>query len=164
MRTSIVRPLLALAAVSCGANAAATPPALASPVATKPPVVVIKTSNLGKVLATTGKLGLYTWNVEKKAGGKVRCTGACAKAWPPVLVKGPVQRRIKGIHATFGTVRRPSGKTQLTVNGLPCTCTSTTRRTSSCVTTWTAGSRFASAEPAGPPGAAHRSMLRQTRR
>ena len=119
MRTSILRPLLALAAVSCGANAAATPPALASPVATKPPVVVIKTSNLGKVLATTGKLGLYTWNVEKKAGGKVRCTGACAKAWPPVLVKGPVQRRIKGIDATFGTVRRPSGRTQLTVNGLP---------------------------------------------
>ncbi len=80
---------------------------------------MIKTVNLGRVLATKGKLGLYTWDVEKKAGGKVRCTGACAKAWPPVLVKGPVQRRIKGISATFGTIKRPSGKTQLTVNGLP---------------------------------------------
>ena len=119
MRTIALRRLFAAAALSCAALVVAASPATASPVATKPPVVVIKTSNLGAVLATTGKLGLYTWNVEKKAGGKVRCTGACAKAWPPVLVKGPVQRRIKGIDATFGTIRRPSGKTQLTVNGLP---------------------------------------------
>lgn len=102
-----------------GGALAASPAAFAAPEATKPPVVVIKTGNLGKVLATTGKLGLYTWNVEKKAGGKIRCTGACAKAWPPVLVESPVQRRIKGINATFGTIKRPSGKTQLTVNGLP---------------------------------------------
>jgi predicted lipoprotein with Yx(FWY)xxD motif len=109
--------LVAVAAIAC--VVVEGPAAAASSAAVKPPVVVIKTSNLGRVLATTRKLGLYTWNVEKKAGGKVRCTGACAKAWPPVLVKGPVQRRVKGIDATFGTVKRPSGKTQLTVNGLP---------------------------------------------
>ena len=109
--------LVAVAAVACVVIEA--PSAAASSTAVKAPVVVIKTNNLGRVLATKGKLGLYTWDVEKKAGGKVRCTGACAKAWPPVLVKGPVQRRIQGISATFGTIKRPSGKTQLTVNGLP---------------------------------------------
>ena len=111
--------LLATAAAIAGSGFAPSPPALASPRPAKAPVVVIKTSNLGKVVATTGKLGLYTWDVEKKAGGKVRCTAACAKAWPPVLVKGPVQRRVKGINAAFGTIKRPNGKTQLTVNGLP---------------------------------------------
>ena len=118
MRTLSVLVLVAAAAIA--GSALAAPSASASSGAVKkPPVVVIKTSNLGKVLATTKKLGLYTWNVEKKAGGKVRCVGACAKAWPPVLVNGPVQRRVKGITATFGTIKRPNGKTQLTVNGLP---------------------------------------------
>jgi predicted lipoprotein with Yx(FWY)xxD motif len=111
--------LLLAAAVGTAVAGGATQPAVASSAATRTPVVVIKTSNLGKVVATTGKLGLYTWDVERKAGGKVRCTGACAKAWPPVIVKGPVQRHVAGIKATFGTVKRPGGKTQLTVNGLP---------------------------------------------
>jgi predicted lipoprotein with Yx(FWY)xxD motif len=112
---------LPLAAVVTAAAAfAVTPCSVASSsAARRPPVVVIKTPNLGKVLATPGKLGLYTWNVEKKAGGKIRCTGACATAWPPVLVKGPVQRQVTGIKATFGTIKRPNGKLQLTVNGLP---------------------------------------------
>ena len=118
MQPLATRVLLAIA-VSLGVAVGATQPAVASRSATRAPVVVIKTANLGKVVATTGKLGLYTWDVERKAGGKVRCTGACAKAWPPVIVKGPVQRHVAGIRATFGTVKRPGGRTQLTVNGQP---------------------------------------------
>jgi len=57
-------------------------------------------------------------NTEKKAGGKIRCTGACAVAWPPVYVKGTVQRHVKGVTATFGTITR-GAKRQLTINGLP---------------------------------------------
>jgi len=82
------------------------------------PAIEMKTSNLGKVIATPGKHGLYYWNVEKKAGGKIKCTGQCAVAWPPVYVTGTVQKHIKGVMATFGTIRRGS-KRQLTVNGLP---------------------------------------------
>ena len=82
------------------------------------PAIEMKTSNLGKVIATPGKFGIYYWNVEKKAGGKIRCTGQCAVVWPPVYVKGTVQKHIKGVMATFGTIKRGS-KRQLTVNGLP---------------------------------------------
>jgi len=82
------------------------------------PAVVIKTSNLGKVIATPAKLGIYYWDVEKQAGGKIRCTGSCAVAWPPVFVKGAVPRHLKGVMATLGTVKR-GGRRQLTVNGLP---------------------------------------------
>ena len=82
------------------------------------PAIVIKTNNLGKVLATPTKYGLYYWNVEKKAGGKIKCTGQCAVAWPPVYVTGTVQKKIKGLMATFGTIKRGS-KRQLTVNGRP---------------------------------------------
>ena len=82
------------------------------------PAIVIKTGNLGKVLATPARFGIYYWSVEKKAGGKIRCTGQCAVAWPPVYVKGTVRERIKGVAARFGTVKRGT-KRQLTINGLP---------------------------------------------
>jgi predicted lipoprotein with Yx(FWY)xxD motif len=75
-------------------------------------------SNIGKVIATPGKLGLYYWDVEKKAKGKLRCTDECLVEWPAVYVKGPVAKHVKGVMATFGTIKRGS-KRQLTVNGLP---------------------------------------------
>jgi predicted lipoprotein with Yx(FWY)xxD motif len=82
------------------------------------PVIVMKTSNLGKVIATPARLGIYYWNVEKKAGGKIRCTGKCAVDWPPVYVKGAVPKQLPGVMAKLGTIKRGS-KRQLTVNGLP---------------------------------------------
>ena len=85
------------------------------------PVIKQKDRVFGNILATRGHKALYYWNVEKRAGGKVRCTGACAKAWPPLIVrsKAAVPARIPGIKGTFGTVRRPDGKLQVTHRGLP---------------------------------------------
>ena len=82
------------------------------------PAIVLKTGNLGKVLATPARFGIYYWTVEKKAGGKIRCIGQCAVAWPPVYVRGTVQKHVKGVAATFGTIKRGT-KRQLTINGLP---------------------------------------------
>lgn len=83
------------------------------------PAIEMKSNLAGKkVIATPGRIGIYYWDVEKKAGGKVRCTGACVKTWPPVYVTGKVDAHVKGVMATFGTIRR-GAKLQLTVNGLP---------------------------------------------
>jgi len=83
------------------------------------PAVVLKTAKFGKVLATKGHLALYTWNKEKDH--KVHCTGACAKAWPPITVpKGTrVEAHLKGAMGVFGTIVRPDGRTQLTFNRQP---------------------------------------------
>lgn len=117
---TIISPRLLGAALAIAvAVGVATQAAIAAP--TKPtarPAVELATKNLGKVIATPGKLGIYYWDREKKAGGKIRCTGACAAQWPPVYVKGPVAKHVRGVMATFGTIRR-AGKRQLTVNGLP---------------------------------------------
>ena len=75
-------------------------------------------SNIGKVVATPSKLGIYYWDTEKKAKGKIRCKGECLVEWPAIYVKGPVVKHVKGVMATFGTIKRGS-KLQLTVNGLP---------------------------------------------
>ena len=84
--------------------------------------VLVKTivdKKLGRVLTTDGKQAIYVWNREPK--GTIRCTGACAKAWPPVLVKKGVvvPMRIKGIKGDFGTIRRANGIRQLTFNKRP---------------------------------------------
>ena len=108
----VVLALLALlAVVPVGAAAAATP---------SPPVIKLKDDRFGNILATRGHRALYYWNVEKRAAGRIRCTGACARAWPPLIVRSAraVPRRIAGVRGTFGVVRRPDGRLQLTHRGL----------------------------------------------
>ena len=85
------------------------------------PVIKYRDDQFGAILATPKKKALYFWNVEKRAGGKVRCKGACARAWPPLIVKSRsvVPRRIAGIPGRFGVVRRPDGRLQVTHRGLP---------------------------------------------
>jgi predicted lipoprotein with Yx(FWY)xxD motif len=85
------------------------------------PVAKLKTSGFGNVLTRRDGQALYYWAVEKRAGGKVRCTGECAAAWPPLIVKSraAVPKRVAGISGVFGVVRRPDGKLQVTRNKLP---------------------------------------------
>jgi predicted lipoprotein with Yx(FWY)xxD motif len=95
--------------------------AAAETTAAKPPVSSFVDPTFGKVLSRTDKQVLYYWQVEKKAGGKVRCVGSCAKAWPPLIVKSAklVSKKIAGLSGIFGTVRRPDGRLQVTRNKLP---------------------------------------------
>jgi predicted lipoprotein with Yx(FWY)xxD motif len=85
------------------------------------PVIKYMDDRFGAILATPKKQALYYWNVEKRAGGKIRCTGSCARLWPPLVVKSRsvVPRRITGIKGVFGVIKRPNGKQQVTHNGLP---------------------------------------------
>jgi predicted lipoprotein with Yx(FWY)xxD motif len=85
-----------------------------------PPVTKLKVTGFGSVLARSDRQALYYWTVEKKAGGKVRCTGSCAALWPPLLVKTKtVPAHVPGFRGTFGVIRRPGGTLQLTYNRLP---------------------------------------------
>ena len=81
------------------------------------PVIKLKTASFGSVLATKGHLALYTWNKEK--GLKIKCTGACAKMWPPLTIPHGTMapKHIAGVMGTFGEVMRPDGTTQVTYNG-----------------------------------------------
>jgi predicted lipoprotein with Yx(FWY)xxD motif len=102
---------LALAAAFLVPTAGAAPAA---------PVTKFRSAGFGFVLARRDRQALYYWQVEKRAGGKIRCVGSCAVAWPPLLVRSAaaVPKRVAGIKGTFGVVRRPNGKLQVTHNGL----------------------------------------------
>jgi predicted lipoprotein with Yx(FWY)xxD motif len=95
-------------------------PAAADGAAPSSPVRKIVVRPFGPVLATKSRQALYFWNVEKR-DFKVHCTGSCARAWPPLLVRSAraVPRRLTGIKGTFGTIRRPGGRLQVTWNRLP---------------------------------------------
>ncbi|HEY7537692.1 MAG TPA: hypothetical protein VH721_06870 [Gaiellaceae bacterium] len=83
----------------------------------KPQLVkTIMDKKLGEVLTTSGKQAIYVWNSEPK--GKIRCTGTCAKQWPPVIVKKGVvvPMHVEGIMGDFGTIKRANGVRQLTFN------------------------------------------------
>ena len=111
--------IVALAAVALAAMLAA--PAAMTESSARAPVIKYRDNVFGPILATRAKKALYYWNVEKRAGGKIRCTGRCARAWPPLIVRtrAAVPRRIVGIRGTFGTIRRPDGRLQVTHNRLP---------------------------------------------
>jgi predicted lipoprotein with Yx(FWY)xxD motif len=86
-----------------------------------PPAVKVKNRSFGDILQSRNKLPLYYWNVEKLAGGKIRCTGECARVWPPLIVKSraAVPATMRGVKGKFGVVKRPDRRLQVTFRGLP---------------------------------------------
>ena len=112
-----------LAAVTTAAMALLAAPAAMSLANTNPtpPAVKVTNTSFGDILQSKNKLPLYYWSVEKRAGGKIRCTGECARVWPPLVVKsrGAVPLTIRGVKGRFGVVRRADGRLQVTFRGLP---------------------------------------------
>jgi predicted lipoprotein with Yx(FWY)xxD motif len=89
--------------------------------ASRPPATTIRVAGFGPVLARSDRQALYYWQVEKRAGGKIRCTGTCAALWPPLVVRSraAVPARVPGIKGRLGVIRRPDGRLQVTYNRLP---------------------------------------------
>jgi predicted lipoprotein with Yx(FWY)xxD motif len=109
--------VLAAVAAGCGggsATAASSPPKTASGQAA---TVGISNTGLGQILVNSEGHTLYLFKADQ--GTKSACTGACAGAWPPLLVQGKPTLGT-GINASLvGTATRPEGTAQLTYNGHP---------------------------------------------
>jgi len=86
--------------------------ALGAPAASAGGAVSAHPSRFGTILFDGRGFVLYAFTHDTK--GKSTCTGACAKAWPPYLVKGAAP---KG--KLLGTTRRAEGTTQVTYAGRP---------------------------------------------
>ncbi|HEY7690807.1 MAG TPA: hypothetical protein VH816_00560 [Gaiellaceae bacterium] len=81
------------------------------------PAVTVHTSAYGRVLFDQRGYALYAFTRDGRAGS--RCTGACAKAWPPFVVSR-VPRAAAGTQARLvGTTRRADGRLQVTYGGRP---------------------------------------------
>jgi predicted lipoprotein with Yx(FWY)xxD motif len=91
--------------------------AVAAPATISATVKTAHSSKFGTLLVTSSGLTLYQLGTERK--GTIKCTGACATAWPPLLISGGAKPKAgPGVgQATLGTIKRPDRGTQVTYNG-----------------------------------------------
>jgi predicted lipoprotein with Yx(FWY)xxD motif len=91
--------------------------AAAALLALAPAGVTVHTSPYGKILADGRGHALYAFTHDPAR--RSTCTGACARAWPPFLVRG-VPRAAAGVSARkLGVTRRTDGSLQATYGGRP---------------------------------------------
>jgi predicted lipoprotein with Yx(FWY)xxD motif len=91
----------------------------AAPTAARAPrsTVIVKASSFGRILFDGRGFVLYGFTRDPR--GKSACSGACARAWPPYVVKSP-PRAGAGVSARLlGTTRRRNGSLQVTYAGRP---------------------------------------------
>ena len=75
-------------------------------------------AGLGQVLVDSQGHTLYAFS--KDSGGSSACTGACAKAWPPLTVEqGEPEPSNGAAAARIGTIDLPDGGRQVTYAGHP---------------------------------------------
>jgi predicted lipoprotein with Yx(FWY)xxD motif len=79
--------------------------------------VDLGTSKAGKVLV--GPNGRAVYLFEKDKGTTSECSGACAKAWPPVTTTGKPTAGTGVSASMLGITKRANGTEQVTYNGHP---------------------------------------------
>lgn len=77
---------------------------------------MVKTEKIGHAIVWTNAEGRALYWFASDTSTHSSCTGACAKAWPPV--EGPVTAGA-GVTGKFGTITRSDGSVQATYNGHP---------------------------------------------
>jgi predicted lipoprotein with Yx(FWY)xxD motif len=80
--------------------------------------IATKSSKLGTILAAGPKhMTVYLFEADK--GTSSACSGACAKAWPPVTTASEPTTSGSAIAADLGTTMRSDGTKQVTYKGHP---------------------------------------------
>ncbi len=119
VRRGAAHMLLPLVAVVLAGALAAL--AFASSAETKQAVdrgtLTVQQSDYGRILFDGRGFVLYGFTADARR--RSVCTGACAAAWPPYIVKG-TPRAGKGVKKSLlGTIRRADGTRQVTYAGRP---------------------------------------------
>lgn len=82
------------------------------------PTLTVRSSSYGKILFDGRGFVLYAFTRDPR-GGKSRCYGDCASAWPVYYKKGSLVAGNGVRQKLVGTVKRKDGRQQITYNGRP---------------------------------------------
>jgi predicted lipoprotein with Yx(FWY)xxD motif len=108
----------ALAIAACGGGGSATATSAAATTSGgRSATVTVGNSALGKILVDAQGRTLYLFKAD--SGSVSACGGACAVAWPPLLVRGNPIVGGGADRSLVATIQRPSGARQLTYDGHP---------------------------------------------
>jgi predicted lipoprotein with Yx(FWY)xxD motif len=115
MRTTLIALAASLMVAALAGWGGASPVATES--AAKGPKIKLVDSDYGQILSSGRGRALYLFTADKGNGSN--CSGECAAAWPPYIVKSkPVAG--PGVKAgKIGTTRRSDGRLQATYAGHP---------------------------------------------
>lgn len=114
MRTILLLSTIALATIALTGPAGSS---VRADAADARATLTVRDSRFGRILFDGKGYVLYAFTADTR--GKSVCSGACAAAWPPYLVK---QRAIAGPGTRsqlLGTTRRADGRLQVTYGGRP---------------------------------------------
>jgi predicted lipoprotein with Yx(FWY)xxD motif len=109
-----MKTLIALASIVLAAVLA---PAAMSAAGVDGGTLTSHSSRFGHVLFDGKSFALYAFTKDPR--GKSVCSGACAKAWPPYIVKTAPRAAVGARKALLGTTRRADGRLQVTYAGKP---------------------------------------------
>jgi predicted lipoprotein with Yx(FWY)xxD motif len=105
--------LAVIAVVALGLTGAVAPAMRAAPHST----IIAKQSTFGEILFDGRGYVLYAFTRDRR--GKSLCNGACARAWPPYLVKSRPRAGVGVAARRLGTTARADGSLQVTYAGRP---------------------------------------------
>src|SRR6266508_5751686 len=106
--------LLILLAAAAAALAVASAPMAAEQAA---PTLTVHSSGFGQILFDGRGFALYAFTRDPR--GRSACSGACAKAWPPYIVRSAPRAGAGIKRSLLGTTRRADGRLQVTFAGRP---------------------------------------------
>lgn len=111
---------LLLAAVGAGAGPAASSapggPAVGDLEQARP-TLVVRSSRFGRILFDGRGFVLYAFTADPR--GRSVCSGDCAAAWPPYIVRGRLRAGAGVRRSLLGSTRRADGSRQVTYAGKP---------------------------------------------
>jgi predicted lipoprotein with Yx(FWY)xxD motif len=79
--------------------------------------LTVQRSDYGPILWNGSNRALYAFTAD--GGGRSRCSGTCAKAWPPYYAPARLQAGTGVKRSLIGTIRRGDGRRQVTYAGRP---------------------------------------------
>jgi len=91
-------------------------PAMSSSAADRA-TITVHSSKFGRILFDGRGFALYAFTRDR--AGRSACTGACARAWPPYVVKTRLKAGTGTTASLLGTIRRGNGSRQVTYGGKP---------------------------------------------
>src|SRR5439155_20400616 len=109
--------LLALVAAGCGGGGGSGASSSGGGGMKSSGSVAVRSSDLGNILVDGSGRTVYLF--EKDRGTRSECSGACAKAWPPVTVSGRPTGGGGASAKLLGTTKRSDGAVQVTYAGHP---------------------------------------------
>jgi predicted lipoprotein with Yx(FWY)xxD motif len=117
LASAAVIPLAALAIAACGGGGSAATAATQNASSGASATVGVANSGLGSILVNSTGRTLYLFKAD--SGTSSACAGACATAWPPLLVTGKATAGSGLTASKLGTITRSGGDHQVTYNGHP---------------------------------------------